>query len=86
MGKLKQKAVQHTKIIDLEEEIVKINSKVEKDLFDVRDKCLNIIEKNRKKIKQLEKTIDEVEEFLKCREEELENARHNMIQELLRQI
>ena len=38
------------------------------------------------KIKELNQINDEVEEFLECREEELENMRHNMIQELLHKI
>ena len=81
-----KKAVQPIHEISFEDNIIKINNKIEKELNDTREKCLNIIEKNKEKIKQLEKINDEVEEFLECREEELENMRHNMIQELLHKI
>lgn len=47
---------------------------------------MNILNANKEKINELTRINDEVEEFLECREEELENMRHNMIQELLHKI
>lgn len=83
---LKTKAVQPVRKISFEEGIIEINNRIEKDLADVREKCMNILNANKEKIKELTLISDEVEEFLECREEELENMRHNMIQELLHKI
>lgn len=83
---LKIKAVQPVRKISFEEGIIEINNKIEKDLADVREKCISILNSNREKIKGLTQINDEVEEFLECREEELENMRRNMIQELLHKI
>ena len=84
--KINAKAVQPIRKISFEEGIIKINNKIEKDLADAREKCMNILNANKEKIQELIRINDEVEEFLECREEELENMRHNMIQELLYQI
>lgn len=83
---LKAKAVQPIRKISFEEGIIEINNRIEKDLADTREKCMNILNANKEKIKELTRINDEVEEFLECREEELENMRHNMIQELLHKI
>lgn len=80
------KAVQPIRKISFEEGIIEINNRIEKDLADIREKCMNILNANKEKIKELTRINDEVEEFLECREEELENMRHNMIQELLHKI
>lgn len=84
--KLKAKAVQPVRKVSFEEGIVEINNRIEKDLADAREKCMNILNANKEKIKELTRINNEVEEFLECREEELENMRHNMIQELLHKI
>ena len=83
---LKIKAVQPARKISFEEGIIEINNKIEKDLVDIREKCMNILNANKEKINELTRINNEVEEFLECREEELENMRHNMIQGLLRNI
>jgi len=83
---LKTKAIQPVRKISFEEGIIEINNRIEKDLADAREKCTNILNANKEKIKELTRINDEVEEFLECREEELENMRHNMIQELLYKI
>lgn len=83
---LEAKAVQPARKISFEEGIIEINNRIEKDLADIREKCMNILNTNKEKIKELTRINDEVEEFLECREEELENMRHNMIQELLHKI
>ena len=86
INKLKVKAVQSVHKISFDEGIVQINDKIEKELMDAREKCMNILNANKNKISELTRINNEVEEFLECREEELENMRHNMIQELLHQI
>ncbi len=83
---MKVKAVQPVRKISFEEGIIEINNRIEKDLADVREKCMNILNTNKEKINELTLINNEVEEFLECREEELENMRHNMIQELLHKI
>lgn len=84
--KVHNECVQPIRKISFEEGIIEINNRIEKDLADVREKCMNILNANKEKINELTRINDEVEEFLECREEELENMRHNMIQELLHKI
>lgn len=86
MKNICNKAVQPVHKINFEEGIIEINNRIEKDLADTREKCMNILNTNKEKIKELTRINEEVEEFLECREEELENMRHNMIQELLHNI
>jgi hypothetical protein len=81
-----KECVQPIRKVSFEEGIIQINNRIEKDLADTREKCMNILKTNKEKIKELTRINDEVEEFLECREEELENMRHNMIQELLHNI
>lgn len=83
---LSKKTVQPIRKISFEEGIIEINNRIEKNLADIREKCMNILNANKEKIKELTLINDEVEEFLECREEELENMRHNMIQGLLHKI
>lgn len=84
--KVHNECVQPVRKVSFEEGIIQINNRIEKELADTREKCMNILNANKEKIKELTRINDEVEEFLECREEELENMRHNMIQELLHKI
>ena len=84
--KVHNEYIQPIRKISFDEGIIEINNRIEKDLVDAKEKCMNILNANKEKIKELTRINDEVEEFLECREEELENMRHNMIQELLHNI